>query len=67
MAEKPSIGQVYKEVKAIRRILEDLSEKGILRELDTESVSKDEGKELDEALEEVKRGKFVPLQKAKRG
>ncbi|MBI2126214.1 MAG: hypothetical protein HYU02_02730 [Thaumarchaeota archaeon] len=67
MAEKPSIGQVYKEVKAIRRILEDLSEKGILRELDTESVSKEEGKELDEALEEVKRGKFVPLQKAKRG
>ncbi len=67
MAEKPSIGQVYKEVKAIRRILEDLSEKGILRELGTESVSEKEGKDLDEALEEVKRGKFVPLQKAKRG
>ena len=67
MAEKPSIGQVYKEVKAIRRILEDLSEKGILRELNTEAVSEKEGKELDKALEEVKRGKFVPLQKAKRG
>ena len=64
---KPSIGQVYKEVRAIRRILEDLSEKVILRELYAESVSKEEGKELDQAMEEVKRGKFVPLQKAKRG
>ena len=67
MTEKPSIGQVYKEVKAIRRILEDLSEKGLLGELDSESVSEEEGKELDEALGEVRRGKFVPLQKAKRG
>lgn len=67
MTERPSIDQVYKEVKAIRRILEDLSEKGILRELDTETISEEEGKELDGALEEVKHGKFVPLQKTKRG
>jgi len=67
MTEKPSIGQVYKEVKAIRRILEDLSEKGILRELGTESIGEEEGKELDEALRDVKRGKFVTLQKAKSG
>lgn len=66
MTGKPSIGQVYKEVKAIRKILEDLSEKGILRELGTESIGEEEGKELGEALEEVKRGKFVPLRKAKR-
>jgi len=67
MTEKPSIGRVYKEVKAIRRILEDLSEKGILRELGTESIGEEEGKELDEALGEVRRGKFVTLQKAKSG
>ncbi len=67
MTEKPSIGRVYKEVKAIRRILEDLSEKGILRELATESIGEEEGKELDEALGEVKHGKFVTLQKAKSG
>lgn len=67
MTEKPSIGQVYKEVKAIRKILEDLSEKGILRELGTESIGEGEGKELDETLREVERGKYVPLQKAKSG
>ena len=44
MTEKPSIGQVYKEVRVIRRILEDLSEKVILRELYAESVSKEKGK-----------------------
>ena len=67
MPEKASISQVYKEVKTIRRILEELSEKGILQSLAAESITEEEKRELDEALEEVKQGKFVPLRKGKRG
>ncbi len=67
MVEKANIAAVYKEVKVIRRILEELSEKGILASLDSESVTEAESKELDQALEEVRRGKSVPLNKIKRG
>ena len=67
MAQKVSIAEVYKEVKSIRRILEQLSEKGILQSLSSETITEEEGKELDRALIEVKKGKFVPLSKVKRG
>lgn len=67
MVEKANIAAVYKEVKIIRRILEELSEKGILASLDSESITEAESKELDQALEEVRRGKSVPLNKIKRG
>jgi ribosomal protein S19E (S16A) len=67
MPEKASISQVYKEVKTIRRILEELSEKGILQSLAEESITEEEKRELDKSLEEVKQGKFVPLRKQKRG
>ncbi len=67
MAEKVSIAAVYREVKTIRRMLEELSEKGILASLSSEPITKEESKELTQALEDIKRGKFVPLSKIKRG
>ena len=67
MREKPSISQVYEEVRAIRKMLEELSEKAILQGLASESVNKKKAKELDQIIEEVKQGKFVPLTKLKRG
>lgn len=67
MAGEISITKVYKEVRAIRRILEELSEKGVLQSLAEEPITTEEGKELDRALEEVKRGRFVPLEKVVRG
>ena len=66
MPERISIKQVYQEVKAIRRILEELSEKGILQSLATEPITEMESKELDETLAEVERGEFLPLRKVKR-
>lgn len=66
MVEKVNIATVYKEVKVIRRMLEELSERGILASLDSEPITEAECKELDQALEEVRGGKFVPLNKVKR-
>ncbi|MBI2938502.1 MAG: hypothetical protein HYY22_09875 [Thaumarchaeota archaeon] len=66
MAEKASITEVYKEVKAIRKILEELAEKGILESLASESITEEERNEIDQALEETRRGKAVPLSKIKR-
>ena len=66
MSQGASISQVYKEVRAIRKILEELSEKALLQSLATEPISKGESRELDKAFEKVRRGKFVTLQKVKR-
>ena len=66
MVEKVSVASVYKEVEAIRRMLEDLSERGILASLDSEPITEAERKKLDQACEEVRRGKSVSLSKIKR-
>jgi hypothetical protein len=67
MTQKVGIAEVYREVKGIRKILEELSEKGILQSLASESINEEEDKEIDGLLKEVKKGRFVSLSKVKRG
>ncbi|MBI2183852.1 MAG: hypothetical protein HYU39_02715 [Thaumarchaeota archaeon] len=67
MTQRVSIGEVYREVKSIKKILAELSEKGILQSLASETITKEEGKEIDRLLGEVKKGKLVPLRRVKRG
>lgn len=54
-----TLAKVYQEVKAVRRILEDVSERIILASLPEEELSHEEKAEIEKALKE--RGEFVPL------
>jgi len=61
-----TLEMVYREVRAIRQMLEELAEKALINVLPEEEVDEEELKELEEAEEEIKRGDYVTLEEAKK-
>ena len=57
---------VYREVKAIRQMLEEFAEKALINVLPEEEVDEEELREIEEAEEEIKRGEYVTLEEAKK-
>ncbi|NWG09612.1 MAG: hypothetical protein HXX80_04815 [Nitrososphaerales archaeon] len=57
---------VYKEVKNIREMLEELAEKTVINILPEEEIGEEEWRELGEAEEEIRKGEYVTLEEAKK-
>ena len=55
------MAKIYEEVKVVRRILEDVSERIILASLPEVELTEEERRELEEARKEAGRGELVPL------
>jgi hypothetical protein len=66
MSESVTLEMVYREVRNIREMLEELAEKSITNVLPEEEVSEQEWKELAEAEEEIRKGEYVTLEEAKK-
>ena len=66
VGETITLEMVYREVKTIRQLLEELAEKALINVLPEEEISREELKELKEAEEEIKRGEYVTLEEAER-
>ena len=56
-----TLEKVYEEVKAVRKILEDVSERIILTSLPEEKLRREERAEVEEAMKEAERGELIPL------
>ena len=66
MSESVTLEMVYREVRNIRKMLEELAEKSIVNVLPEEEVSEEEWRELGEAEEEIKKGEYVTLEEAEK-
>jgi len=66
MSKSVTLEMVYREVKNIKEILEELAEKSLVNVLPEEEVSEQEWKELAEAEEEIRKGEYVTLEEAEK-
>ncbi len=66
MSGSVTLEMVYREVRNIREILEELAEKSIVNVLLEEEVSEQEWKELEEAEEEIRDGEYVTLEETEK-
>jgi len=56
-----TLEMVYKEIADLRRLLEEFMEKLMVSSLPEEELSEEELKEIDKAIEEIKKGEYVTL------
>ena len=66
MSESVTLEMVYKEVKNIRQMLEELAERTVVNVLPDEEISEEEWRELREAEEEIRKGEYVTLKEAEK-
>ena len=66
MSESVTLEMVYREVRNIRKMLEELAEKAIINVLPEEEIGEEEWRELREAEEEIRKGDYVKLEEAKK-
>lgn len=66
MSESVTLEMVYKEVRNIRKMLEELAEKAVINVLPEEEIGEEEWRELKEAEEEIRKGDYVKLEEAKK-
>lgn len=66
MSGSVTLEMVYREVRNIREVLEELAEKSVINVLPEEEVSEQEKRELEQAEEEIRKGEYVELEEAER-
>jgi len=66
MSESVTLEMVYREVRNVRELLEELAEKSLVNLLPEEEVSQGEWRELEEAEGEIRKGEYVTLEEAEK-
>lgn len=66
MSESITIEMVYREVKNIREMLEELAEKALTNVIPEEEIGEEEWRELKNIEGEMKRGEYATLEEAER-
>jgi hypothetical protein len=66
MNESVTLEMVYREVRSVRALLEELAEKSLVNVLPEEEVSQKEWRELEEAEKEIGKGEYVTLEEAEK-
>ncbi|MCP8309075.1 MAG: hypothetical protein H3Z53_06050 [archaeon] len=66
MSKSITLKTIYKEVRNIREMLEELAEKTVINVLSEEEIGEEEWRELREAEEEIRKGEYVTLEEAEK-
>ena len=62
MSSEVTLSELYREVKEVRRMLEEIIEKNILTTLPTEELDEEENLEVNRRIKDMKRGDYVKLE-----
>jgi regulator of replication initiation timing len=62
MSSEATLSEIYREVKEVRRMLEEIIEKNILATLSTEELGEEERLEVNRRIKDMKRGDYVELE-----
>lgn len=62
MSSEVTLSEIYREVKEVRRMLEEIIEKNILTTLPTEELGEEERLEVNRRIKDMKRGDYVELE-----
>ncbi len=61
MSSEVTLSEIYREVKEVRRMLEEIIEKNILATLPTKELGEEERLEVNRRIKDMKRGDYVEL------
>jgi len=66
MSRPVTLKMVYREVKIIKQILEELAERSLVNVIPEEEISREEWRELQATEVELKKGEYIPLEEAEK-